>query len=319
MGPYPDDATYRAHRTLAALLDKAYHSTSESSPGRFQEEMNPTNFGDDGTFDEIVADLQTDTKCLADLDALYESPVSDWESDEEDTDAEPCVSAQYHPIGNSEASSVRSQSTPESERPRKRADEQVRHGAVPPNNVSQSPATRRIPCSLCNDQIGCLYGEQELRRHIERVHTTRRKVWICVDISQGKTFLASCKACRNGKRYSASYNAAAHLRRTHFHQARRGRTDFNKKDARPPMDILKHWMMEQEEFVVENAGHTVGIDEVIDWAMFAESAPGPEREGLVRSTPSKFTNTSPELRTNMDTAPAPHIRQRDSLPVNGLA
>jgi hypothetical protein len=88
------------------------------------------------------------------------------------------------------------------------------------------------------------------------VHARVRKVWVCVDISCDKKFLANCKACRNGKRYNANYNAAAHLRRTHFNPRQRGRGDCGKDGEKrggqgggnqPPMEVLKLWMRETIE------------------------------------------------------------------------
>lgn len=138
--------------------------------------------------------------------------------------------------------------------------------AIPKASFHRPPRPKTY-CHLCSDQPEGFHGEHELRRHIERVHSVVRKVWVCVDISPDKTFLANCKACRNGKRYGANYNAAAHLRRTHFNPCQRGRggrgKDSEKRGGKgggnlPPMDVLKHWMEQREEVVLENAPY---IDE----------------------------------------------------------
>ncbi|KKY19355.1 hypothetical protein UCDDS831_g05560 [Diplodia seriata] len=131
--------------------------------------------------------------------------------------------------------------------------------------ISKAPYVRpvhpKIMCQKCNEHPEGFRGEHELRRHTERVHAAIRKVWVTVDASPNKQFLAHCKACRNGKKYGAYYNAAAHLRRAHFNPRKRGRKA--KGDERrggkgggdhPPMDVLKqYWMKEVEEFVPENA------------------------------------------------------------------
>jgi hypothetical protein len=69
-----------------------------------------------------------------------------------------------------------------------------------------------------------------------------------------KKFLANCKHCRNKKVYGAYYNAAAHLRRAHFHPRKRGRKGKNDEKRggigggdHPPMEHLKqHWIKEVE-------------------------------------------------------------------------
>lgn len=121
---------------------------------------------------------------------------------------------------------------------------------IPRASISQ-PMRPRVFCHLCNMQSQGFRGEHEFRRHIDRLHSSLRKVWVCVDISPDKTFLANCKACCNGKRYSANYNAAAHLRRVHFNLKRRGRGREGCLNP-PPMEVLKHWMEERVELVPEN-------------------------------------------------------------------
>src|SRR5271156_5173628 len=83
-------------------------------------------------------------------------------------------------------------------------------------------------CSLCNDHPEWFHGDYELRRHIDRYHSTSRKVGICKDNLANSEIqpavpLANCKACRNSKTYGANYNAAAHLRRLHFYPCNDGR------------------------------------------------------------------------------------------------
>uniref|UniRef100_A0A093VSU7 Arginine--tRNA ligase n=1 Tax=Talaromyces marneffei PM1 TaxID=1077442 RepID=A0A093VSU7_TALMA len=174
--------------------------------------------------------------------------------------------------------------------------------AAIPKASFQRPPRPKTYCHLCSDQPEGFHGEHELRRHIERVHSVVRKVWVCVDISPDKTFLANCKACRNGKRYGANYNAAAHLRRTHFNPCQRGRggrgKDSEKRGGKgggnlPPMDVLKHWMEQREEVVLENAPY---IDEPADTATATLTA------AMVPTTKTEYHEEIPTTATEFDTA-----------------
>lgn len=154
------------------------------------------------------------------------------------------------------------------------ADGTSKEVAAIPKASIQRPPRQKTYCTMCNDQPDGFHGEHELRRHIERVHAAVRKVWVCVDNSIKKDFLANCKACRNGKRYGANYNAAAHLRRTHFNPCPRGRggrgKDSEKRGGKgggtePSMDFLKNWMVQKEEIVVENAqSYTYDPKSIVD-------------------------------------------------------
>ncbi|KAJ4286102.1 hypothetical protein N0V90_013451 [Kalmusia sp. IMI 367209] len=128
-------------------------------------------------------------------------------------------------------------------------------GKTPPRKVL------RLKCPTCNDYPDGFRSEHELRRHTNRVHRKTRKVWITIDTSPDKSFLANCKACQTGKRYNECYNAASHLRRMHFHPHKRGERKMSAAEARrggkpgdldPPMDVLKaKWLREVDEIVGE--------------------------------------------------------------------
>ncbi|KAF2789083.1 hypothetical protein K505DRAFT_365924 [Melanomma pulvis-pyrius CBS 109.77] len=132
----------------------------------------------------------------------------------------------------------------------------------PPKTASRR--VLRLKCPTCNEYPDGFRSEHELRRHTNRIHKKARKVWMTIDSSADKTFLADCKACQTGKKYNECYNAASHLRRMHFHPHKRGERKMTASEARrggkpgdldPPMEILKaNWLREVDEVIREEDG-----------------------------------------------------------------
>lgn len=139
------------------------------------------------------------------------------------------------------------------------SDEGTSKDPVPiPKAPYVRPSHDKVKCLLCNEHPNGFRGDHELRRHTERKHTAVRKYFTCKDISPDKKFLANCKACSNGRKYNAYYNATAHLRRAHFNPNVKGRKGKMKPEERrggkgggknPPMEVLKEWLEYHEEHV----------------------------------------------------------------------
>lgn len=126
-----------------------------------------------------------------------------------------------------------------------------------PTTFEKAPYVRpqhpKFKCPQCNERPDGFRGEHELDRHISRAHAKTRKGYICIDASEDKRFLSNCKYCRNKKVYGAYYNAAAHLRRAHFHPRKRGRKGKDEQREGlgagndPSMDMLRqYWISEVE-------------------------------------------------------------------------
>jgi len=131
------------------------------------------------------------------------------------------------------------------------------------------PKHPKAKFTLCDDHLEGFRGEHALHRHTETKHEGLVRKWVCQDPRElgiptnGLTAvnpLSKCKQCAGGKKYGDYYNAAAHLRRTHFKEKppRKGRNKNARADAPaserrggkgggdwPPMNELKNWMREE--------------------------------------------------------------------------
>ncbi|KAF9699176.1 hypothetical protein EKO04_002985 [Ascochyta lentis] len=175
---------------------------------------------------------------------------------------------------------------------------------------TKTPSRRvlRLKCPLCSDYPDGFRSEHELRRHTNRVHKKTRKVWVTIDTSPDKSFLANCKACQTGKRYNECYNAASHLRRMHFHPHKRGERKMTAAEARkggkatdldPPMDILKtNWLREVDEFV---EGDDAPMDDVRNDSLTSPPSlpqPPPQQpSGAKTESKAPPTLTTPSIRS----------------------
>ena len=197
------------------------------------------------------------------------------------------------------------------------ADGTIRKKAEITRQPTKPQQRKTTHCTFCNEQPMGFHGDHELRRHIERHHSTIRKVWICQNPPDRPGWLDSCKSCRNQKSYGANYNAAAHLRRTHFNPCKNKRGGRNKKNEgrggmggghEPSMEVLKHYMFERLERNVNGTNvweviSSTGDVSPIPMPMKLDSSSGEEEFDFGMQTPIDFS------QANFDPAFYPHQQE----------
>jgi len=165
----------------------------------------------------------------------------------------------------------------------------------------------KVHCELCDEHKDGFRGEHELRRHKDAKHQALVKKFMCVDPHelglpvnvQVVNPLSKCKACKAKKKYGAYYNAAAHLRRTHFKEKpsraknKGSGANISEEEKRggkgggdwPSMPELKNWM--REVYVRQDE---------------QQSKEDEDAEDEVVNTPSFFADA--ESQANVDTTAA---------------
>ncbi|KAM0553050.1 hypothetical protein ACHAPJ_007597 [Fusarium lateritium] len=145
----------------------------------------------------------------------------------------------------------------------------------------QRPKHPKVYCHQCTEHPDGFRGDHELRRHVNAKHEGTVKKFVCRDPAtlgietnvKAVNPLSKCKACISGKEYGAYYNAAAHLRRTHFKpKTPRGKKGANADEKRggkgggdwPPMSELKAWFVEKKVKVDFNDSPMPEQDETDD-------------------------------------------------------
>ena len=189
---------------------------------------------------------------------------------------------------------------------------------------SKTPNRRvlRLKCPLCTDYPDGFRSEHELRRHTNRVHRKTRKVWVTIDTSPDKSFLANCKSCQTGKRYNECYNAASHLRRMHFHPHKRGERKMTAAEARrggkpgdldPPMDVLKaNWLREVDEVLGED---NEPIVDDVESASLSPAQPQPQAQLQLQPPPQQ---PPVPVRTEGKAPPTPTTPSTRSMAIDSI-
>lgn len=180
----------------------------------------------------------------------------------------------------------------------------------PQMTASQPSTLPRVSNTLNQERLEYMNGDfgnksDDANRAPKPVNSGR-KGYICIDDSPEKRFLAKCKNCREGKVYGTYYNAAAHLRRSHFNPHKRGRK--GKTDERrggiggwedPSLQYLKQYWIKEVDWMKEddlneeasNAQRSDSEQPTADDTLLHQRTPsaGPVRSGartsIVSATP----------------------------------
>ncbi|KAJ4859733.1 hypothetical protein T069G_04721 [Trichoderma breve] len=183
------------------------------------------------------------------------------------------------------------------------------------SKAKQKAKHDKLYCNHCNEIPDGFRGDHELRRHTAAKHRRKVKKFVCRDPRDSGiptklrplNPLTRCKACASGKQYNAYYNAAAHLRRTHFRvkpSRGRGATGIGEKRGGkgggdwPPMPELKAWFMEIEVKADGPASVVTGDD--------------PPDEGSLSPTSASTTHMSADsdtIREGKSTVLASYVDQ----------
>lgn len=108
------------------------------------------------------------------------------------------------------------------------------------NSLNQVPRLG-FNCPYCDDSKR-FRGKAELDRHIYNRHGVEGSVFICVDPFANGNSLSDCRFCREGKRYNMEHNAAAHLRRKHFHPNLARKGIRLSEGNLPPLEVVRSFI-----------------------------------------------------------------------------
>jgi hypothetical protein len=150
----------------------------------------------------------------------------------------------------------------------------------------------------------------------------KKKAWVCVDNSPGKTLLTGCKVCQEGKRYNALYYAAAHLRRVHFNfnsrdMAESHRDSFPATNPIPtrttPISLLRSWITQVDNEIVRSDSLPKPSPQPVAEVRHQENAHRPVADGI--GVDIRFSSTKYVPQITSKASVAEHGISHDSKPV----